>query len=270
MRQRWEDSIRHQSNIGVKSRLITQFALNATGFAQQAAQVGVIFYGVILIIDGQISMGALIASVLLIGRALAPLAQLAQTLKRLNHARTSFHSLDKIMSAPRERPEERQFIARPHLQGKIEFQNVNFRYPKADTDVLSDITFQIKPKERVAILGRIRSGKSTIARLILNLYAPSSGSIHIDDTDMRQIDPADLRDNISAVLQDIWLFSGTVRQNIAVGARPAEDYVILKAAMASGVHDFLSNHPLGYDLEQILFSPDHIRRRRSSFRIRLR
>lgn len=248
MRQRWEDSIRHQSNIGVKSRVLTQFALNATGFAQQAAQVSTIFFGVILIMDGQISMGALIASVLLIGRALAPLAQLAQTLNRLNHARTSYQSIDKIMNAPRERPEDRQFIARPHLDGKIEFKNVNFSYPKSDTQVLSDISFKIQPKEKVAILGRIGSGKSTIARMILNLYSPTSGSLHIDDTDIRQIDPADLRSNVSVVLQDIWLFSGTVRQNIAVGARHPDDEDILKAAVASGAHNFIANHPLGYDL----------------------
>lgn len=248
MRQRWEDSITHQSGMGMRMRRISQFALNATAFAQQASQVAIIVYGVFLIGAGTISMGALIACVILGGRSLAPLAQLANIMTRINQARTSYRALDKLMSEPTEGPGQRRYVSRPHLNGKIEFRDVSFRYPDQAVNALERVSFVINPGERVAFLGRIGSGKSTVARLILGLYEPENGAVLIDDTDMRQIHPADLRHNIGCVLQDIWLFSGTVRQNIAIGTHAPTDDEILRAAQLSGVHDFISQNPRGYDL----------------------
>jgi ATP-binding cassette subfamily C protein LapB len=248
MRARWEDAIERQADHGIRSRAITQFAINATAFVQQAAQVMIIFYGVFLIAEGITSMGALIASVILTGRTLGPLAQLAQTLTRLNGARSSYRSLNALMKADNERPEGRRWLSRPKLNGAITFDNVSFAYPGAMTDALNEVSFRIEPGEKVAILGRIGSGKSTIARLILGLYQPKDGAILLDGTDIRQIDPGDIRRNIGAVLQDIWLFSGSVRDNIAIGAQRPNDEDILKAARIAGVDDFVSKHPAGYDL----------------------
>lgn len=248
MRKRWEDSLKHHSGVGIRTRRLTQFALNATMFAQQATQVGIVVYGVFLIQDGAISMGAMIAAVILTGRTLAPLSQLAQIMTRFNQARASFRALDRLMEQPVERPPERHFLSRPRLDGKIEFRNVTFSYPDQPVTALNGISFTIEPGEKVAILGRIGSGKSTLGRLALGLYEPDAGAVLIDDTDMRQIDPADLRYNIGSVLQDIWLFSGTVRQNIAVTAPDATDAEILRAASIAGVHDFLRTNPMGYDL----------------------
>ncbi|MCC5999277.1 MAG: type I secretion system permease/ATPase [Pararhodobacter sp.] len=248
MRARWEEAIARQSDHGLKSRAVTQFAINATATTQQAAQVMIVFYGVFLITAGEVSMGALIASVILTGRTLAPLAQLAQTLTRFNQARTSYRSLDALMRADSERPEGRNWISRPRLEGEISFDGVSFAYPDAQIDALRDVTFTIKPGEKVAVLGRIGSGKSTVARLILGLYEPREGSVRMDGIDIRQIDPGDLRRNVGSVLQDVWLFSGTVRENIAIGAVRPRDHDILDAARIAGVEDFVARHPAGYDM----------------------
>lgn len=248
MRARWEDAIARQSDHGARARAVTQFAMNATSFTQQSAQVMVVFYGVFLITAGEVSMGALIASVILTGRTLAPLAQLAQTLTRLNQARSSYRNLDALMHAESERPPGQHWISRPRLEGRIRFDDVHFTYPDQMQAALNGVSFTIEPGEKVAILGRIGSGKSTVARLLLGLYEPDRGAVLVDDTDIRQIDPGDLRRNVGSVLQDVWLFSGTVRENIAIGARRPRDADILEAARIAGVEDFIARHPSGYDM----------------------
>lgn len=247
MRNRWEEAIARQSTHGMRSRAITQFALNLTGFTQQTAQVLIVFYGVFLIMGGQTSMGALVASVMLTGRALAPLGQLAQTLTRVNQARSAFRNLDTLMRAESERPVGRSWINRTTFDGRITFNNVHFAYPDQAKDALSGVSFTIEPGEKVAILGQIGSGKSTIARLMLGLYQPRVGSVMLDRLDIRQIDPGDLRRNIGSVLQDVWLFSGTVRDNIASGAVRPGDADLIRAGRIAGVEDFVAQHPLGYD-----------------------
>lgn len=134
------------------------------------------------------------------------------------------------------------------MDGRIRFDNVHFTYPGQTQAALNGISFTIEAGEKVAILGRIGSGKSTVARLLLGLYAPDKGAVLVDETDIRQIDPGDLRRNIGSVLQDVWLFSGTIRENIAIGARRPRDEEILEASRISGVDDFVSRNPSGYDL----------------------
>lgn len=247
MKARWEKALTAQASHGVKSRAISQFALNATAFVQQTAQIVIVFYGVLLITTGQLSMGALIASVILTGRALTPLAQVAQTLMRISQARTAYRAIDRLMQAESERPEGRRYLARDKLKGQITFSEVNFSYPSSRQASLKDVSFDIGIGEKVAILGPIGSGKSTLARLALGLYTPQSGAVRLDGTDIRQIDPGDLRRNIGSVLQDTWLFSGTLRENIAIGAPRATDADILEAAQIAGVDTFASQMPEGYD-----------------------
>ncbi len=247
MRARWEGAIKRQSNHGARSRAVTQFALNLTGFTQQAAQVIIVFYGVFLISDGQTSMGALVATVMLTGRALAPLGQLAQTLTRVNQARSAYRNLNALMQAGNERPAGRSWISRSEFSGRITFNNVYFAYPDQSDDALKGVSFSIEPGEKVAVLGQIGSGKSTIARLLLGLYQPRVGSVMLDGLDIRQIDPGDLRRNIGSVLQDVWLFSGTVRDNIASGSVRPRDDELIHAGRIAGVEDFIARHPRGYD-----------------------
>ncbi|MES0825002.1 type I secretion system permease/ATPase [Ruegeria sp. SCP11] len=249
MRARWEAALERQSSHGASSRAVTQFALNITGFTQQAAQVLIVFYGVFLITDGQASMGALVASVMLTGRALAPLSQLAQTLTRVNQARSAYRSLNTLMQADSERPLGRGWISRRDFAGCINFKDVHFAYPDQTDETLAGVSFSIELGEKVAILGPIGSGKSTITRLLLGLYEPRSGSVTLDGVDIRQIDPGDLRRNVGSVLQDIWLFSGTVRENIISGAVRPRDQDLIDAGQVAGVEDFVARTPNGYDLK---------------------
>jgi ATP-binding cassette, subfamily C, bacterial LapB len=248
MRARWAEAIRRQSAYAVKSRAVTQGAINATGFVQQAAQILIVVYGAMLVVSGQITSGVLIAAVILTGRALAPLALIAQTLTRLHQARSSYRSLEALMQAPGEHPAGRQFLSRPRLSGAVRLDGVSFCYPDQQGAALDAVSLDIAPGERVAILGPIGSGKSTIARLLLGLYQPTVGAVLADGIDIRQIDPSDLRRNIGAVLQEPWLLSGTLRENIAFGAARPRDEEILAAARLSGVEEFAARHPEGYDM----------------------
>jgi ATP-binding cassette subfamily C protein LapB len=180
---------------------------------------------------------------------MAPLSQIASLLVRLHQSMLSLGALDSIMQTPLERPPGTVFLHRPKLSGAIEFRNVVFAYPEQQQAALNGVSFSIAAGERVGIIGRIGSGKSTLARLISGLYQPTSGAILLDGTDMRQIDPADLRRNMGYVPQDAFLFFGSVKENIALGAQHADHATILRASIIAGVDDFIKRHPDGYDLQ---------------------
>lgn len=248
MRRRWRDSIVHHAHVSTQGRAVSQLAINVTLLAQQVSQVAIVVYGAVLAAQGKISMGAIIGSVMLSGRALAPLGQVAGILTRINQALSSFRALDAVMQAPTERDPRRHYLSRPAVRGRIVFRDVSFAYPGQSGKALDSVSFTIEPGERVALIGRIGSGKSTLLRLLLGLHEPDSGSVLLDDTDLRQVDPLELRAAIGAVLQDSWLLSGTVRENIAIDATGVADADVLRAAQAAGVHDFIGTHPSGYDL----------------------
>ena len=247
--RRWEQVSGTIAHLGLKTRFLTSAAINMAVFLQQIATVAIVIYGVYLITDGDLSMGGLIACTILTGRALAPLAQVAATLTRYHQAKSAFTSTNAIMSTPVERPADKDFLARPQLSGNIEFKNVSFSYPGQEVEVLDRISFSIASGQHTAIIGRIGSGKSTIERLVLGLYEPSSGSILIDGIDSRQLDPADLRRNIGYVPQDTFLFYGTVKDNIMHGMPHADDHEVLRAASIAGVTDFVNKHPSGFDMQ---------------------
>ena len=246
MRKRWQDVISHQSAIGLKTRVLSQFSSNMSNFANQLVWVGTVTLGVYLTQTGAIGSGAIVACSMLSGRSIAPLAQLSQLLTRMNTALASYRNLSALMSQPREHKNKAAYLNRPVWQGSIEFRDVSFNYPGQSQGGLQNISFKIEAGEKVAIVGKVGSGKTTLAKLLVGLYKPSSGAILVDGIDIRQIDPADLRRNIGVVMQESWLFSGTVKQNIAVGGNNPTDEEILQAAMVSGVHEFISEHPDGY------------------------
>lgn len=247
MRARWRSGVARHAKVSAIGRFLNQFAVNASGFAQQASQVGVVVIGVFLVGAHEITTGALIASVILTGRAMGPLGQVASLLSRVNGALASYKSLNQLMTTQSETETGREYLARPELKGKIEFRDVNFTYPGTTIKALDEVSFIIEPGERVAILGKNGSGKSTIVRQITGVYQPSEGSVLVDDTDVRQLRPADLRGNIGAVLQDVCLFSGSVRENIALGLDSVSDEDILEAAKIAGVHEFIGATAGGYD-----------------------
>ncbi|MEO1251536.1 MAG: type I secretion system permease/ATPase [Pseudomonadota bacterium] len=247
MRQRWRAGVMRQAKVSTISRFLNQLAVNAAGFAQQFAQVGVIVIGVFLVGSNSITMGALIACVILTGRAMGPLAQVASLLSRVNGAMTSYKALDNLMTTQSEIDPTRNYLARPKLSGKLEFREVSFQYPAADRRALDEVSFVIEPGERVAILGKNGSGKSSVIRQITGVYQPTEGAVLVDDTDVRQIKPGDLRANIGAVLQDVCLFSGSIRENIALGLSDVSDADVLRAAKIAGVHEFVGASAGGYD-----------------------
>ncbi len=232
---------------GQKSRWWSALSMHLAGFAQQLSSVGVILIGMYMVKAGDMSVGTLIACVILSGRAIAPVGQIAGLINRFHQATSALKILNKIMKMPTERPKERRFLHRPHLFGIYGVEDVSYTYPQAKTPTLQHITFAIQAGERVGIVGRIGSGKTTLIKLMMKFYQPSKGVIRIDGSDISQIDPIDLRRNITYIGQDSMLFRGTVRDNIAMGRPWASDEEILKAAQISGAHSFIRQHPLGYD-----------------------
>jgi ATP-binding cassette subfamily C protein LapB len=248
VQRHWEENIGQIARLGLKSRFYSSLAVNLTVFLQQMASVVVVILGVYKIADGELTTGSLIACTLLTGRAMAPISSVASLLTRYHQGRASLDSVNHLMSLPVERELGRKFLHRPKFRGDIEFKNVTFSYPGQPTKALENVSFKIKAGERVAFIGRIGSGKSTIEKLIMGLYAPQEGSILLDDTDIRQIDPSDLRRQFGYVPQDISLMFGSVKDNIVLGSRFADDPAILKAAEIAGVTHFVNRHPAGFDM----------------------
>ena len=249
MRKRWQKVIAHQAQIGLKTRMLSQFAGNVANLGSQVSTIAIVAVGVYLAKDGSIGTGAIVACSMLSGRAIAPLAQLAQLLTRVNQSLASYKSLKELMSQPREHPPNVTYLPRDKIEGSIELKDVSFRYEGQQSGGLEKVSIKINPGEKVAIIGRVGSGKTTLSKLILGLQKPTEGAVLVDGCDLRQFDKADLRKNFGTVLQDIWLMSGTVRHNIALGTVRPSQKDILEAAEVAGVHDFIASHPDGYNLK---------------------
>jgi ATP-binding cassette, subfamily C, bacterial LapB len=200
------------------------------------------------VVQGDLTMGGLIACTMLSSRALAPIAQTAGLLTQYHTASTSLQSLDEVMNKPVERPLDSSFLSRTSFMGDIEFREVSFKYPGAEENALTKVSFKIKAGEHVALLGRMGSGKSTIHKLILGLYQPTEGAVLVDGIDARQIDPAELRRSIGYVQQDTHLFYGSMRENITMTSPHADDATVLAAAHAGGIDEFINANPKGFDL----------------------
>lgn len=244
----WEESTGEISNRSIKSKMITTSINTFTAFLVHINTIAIVVVGVYMIKDTHLTMGGLIATVILSGRAIAPMGQVAALIASFEQTKTAYKSVNDIMNMPVERPEGKKFVRRNFFDGKIEFKNVSFTYPETVKGSLDRVNFTINAGEKVGIIGKNGSGKTTIQKLILGLYAPTEGSVLIDGIDINQIDPADLRRNIGYVPQDILLFKGTVRENIVQKAPYADDMQIIKAAKISGVDEYVNMHPLGFDM----------------------
>jgi len=244
----WEESTGEIAEKNLKSRLLSSSIPNVTNLFIQLNTVFVVVLGVYLIQEFELTMGGLIAVVILTSRTVAPMGQAAALISNYSDAKTSYNTLNEIVQKEAERPAGHEFVERPKFQGKIEFKNVSFNYPGTDVPSLTNVSFVIHPGEKVALIGRIGSGKSTIAKLILKLYEPTSGTILVDDIDLTQIDPADMRRYTSYVPQDIHLFKGTIKDNIVSSEQHPDVSDIIYAAQISGVEDFVRSHPLGYEM----------------------
>jgi ATP-binding cassette subfamily C protein LapB len=210
--------------------------------------VALVIVGVYLIGARELSMGALVAVSMLAGRAMAPAGQIVGLMMQYQGARTALAGLEKIMAQDTERGPDVAYVERRDLEGALEFRNVAFHYPNRQDNALDGVSFKIKPGEKVALIGRVGSGKSTIQRLAMGLFRPTAGAVLVDGIDLRQIDPADLRRNMGYVSQDVLLFYGTLRENIAFGMPYAEDGAVVAAAEVAGLLDTVNRHPQGFDM----------------------
>jgi len=248
MQAKWEKSVAFVARINNQMRFLSAAATNGAMEMQQVVNVAVIIGGVYLIADGQLSMGGLIACTMLSSRAVAPLGQMVGLLMQYHNAKVALTSLEQVMANPVERPADANFVHRPELRGDIEFRDVEFSYPNCQVAALRGVNFSIKAGEKVVVIGRIGSGKTTLQKLIMGLYQTTGGAVSMDGVDVRQLDPADLRRNIGYVAQDVTLFYGTLRDNISIGAPYADDGAILAAAEAGGLTEFVNRHPDGFDM----------------------
>src|SRR3990167_9705902 len=247
MQGRFEQVVIYAAKIGVKLRLLVNSSINISALSQQVANVLIVIFGVYKIIDGDLTVGALIACTILSGRSLAPMGQVSAIFTRYYQSVQAYNSISDVMKLPTDVVAHKHYLHRPNLQGTIQFKNVEYHYPSQSAVTLNNVSFKINAGEKVAIIGKIGCGKSTIAKLILGLFKPSQGSISVDGTDYLQINPADLRKQIGYVAQDVVLFYGSIKNNISLGTAGVEDDMILKAAEIAGVTEFTKNHPEGFD-----------------------
>jgi ATP-binding cassette subfamily C protein LapB len=248
IQRKWEQSAAVLARAGRQLRLLASSASNGANFVQQAINMVIVIMGVYLIAEQQLSVGGLIACTMLASRVMAPVGTAAGLLVHYHTAATALASLNSLMQKEVERPEETRFLSRGRLKGAIEFRDVSFSYPGEDRPVLRNVNLRIQPGERVAILGRVGSGKSTLQKLILGLYRPTAGAVLADGVDLRQVDPAELRRQIGYVEQKVTLFYGTLRENITLGAPAASDGDLVRSARLAGIVDMVNTHPQGFDM----------------------
>lgn len=247
LRDRWMTSVANQGEFSAKARFWSQLTSNLSQSGQQLSQVGIIVYGVYLISDGTMTMGSLIACVILSGRTLAPLGQISNLLGRFNQALTAYANLDTLMADRSAEEERRSHIRRSQVEGSLSFQSVVLKYPDQNEPALTDISLNITAGEKVAILGKIGSGKTSILRLIAGITDPTSGLVRVDDAEVKHLHPDDLRKHIGVVMQMPLLFSGTLKENLLLGNPSATDEDILQAAKVAGVDEIAAGLPQGFE-----------------------
>ncbi|MCQ9124439.1 type I secretion system permease/ATPase [Rodentibacter caecimuris] len=252
--QRWDMYTAKTSASQIKVKDLSNFVVNFSVALQQLNTVFLVILGTYLIHSqdeaSRITMGALIASVILSSRALAPLSQIAGLATRFQQARLALKGVDDIINRPIERDAQRKYITLKQVQGKLNFNNVNFQYNKESANALNKVNITIQPGEKVAILGRVGSGKSTLLKLASGLYEPQSGGVTLDNVDLRQIDPNYVRNQISLLGQAPRLFLGTLRENLDIARTDnfSSDQELVNALRRFGLETLVNSHPRGLDM----------------------
>jgi len=245
---RWRRYASMSAATSERMRKLSAVAVNLASISQQSISVGLLIGGFYRFQAGEMTMGAIIAIIMISGRSLQPVGQLAFLITRGKQAFATLTSLQRMMEAQDERQTGMLSIVPEIRAGHIEFRNVSFRYPNASRDALDGIDLKINPGERIGIIGRVASGKSTLGRVVCGLYAPTGGEMLVDGLDSRQYHPHQLREAFRFVSQDADVFSGTVRDNLMLGAAQADDQQLVDAVVRSGADIFLSRDAAGFDL----------------------
>ncbi|QUN06196.1 type I secretion system permease/ATPase [Shewanella yunxiaonensis] len=245
----WQQMIGHTANWQLKVKKLSNAVSHVASLVVQMTTIFVVILGVYRVSDNLISMGGIIAAVMLSSRAVSPMAQLAGLMTRANQMVSALRQLDGIMLQEDEFENKGHLVSKQRLIGKIEADNVTFSYPSSEKQVLSPLSFQIQPGEKIAIIGRNGSGKSTLAKLLVGLFQPTGGSLRFDGVDSGQIHPSDLRRNFGYLPQDVTLFHGTIRDNILFGTRQVSEHQLMRAVQLSGVALFTAMESEGLDTQ---------------------
>jgi ATP-binding cassette subfamily C protein LapB len=248
MKTQYENALNQTAYFNEKSQHLSQTVTYFTAFISQLSSIAIVIAGVYLASIGEITMGAIIAAMMLNGRVIQPVSQIVSMIIRYDRTMLSLNNIDEIMSMDVEKNQAKTYLSRSNLDGDINFKDVTFSYNEQNYQALSNINLTIKKGERVAIIGKIGSGKTTLAKLIMNLYSPTKGSVLIDGSDVRQIDPVDLRKSVGYVPQEPFLFLGTIKDNLTIGQNFASDDEIIEASKLAGLDRFLGKHEAGFDL----------------------
>ncbi len=244
---KWERSVATAVTSTHRARIWTNGAVGLIIAANGVSSIATIVVGVLLVRDGTLTAGAIIAAMILAGRALAPLGQISHLLLRLNQASIAYRAIENLLSYPQERGKQLRFVHKPVFEGRIDARNVTFSYPSAKLPAINDLTLSIRPGEKIGIIGTIGSGKTTLFRLLLALSEAEKGMILFAGIDTGQIDPVMLRNNIGYVPQFGTLFDGSIRENIALHALHSPEAAIMRAAEISGAFDWVRKLPSGFD-----------------------
>lgn len=245
---RWEKLVAELSRKSMKSKLLTVSVTTVTSTLIQLNTVALVVYGVYLIQDLQLSMGGLIAAVILSSRVIAPMGQVVSLLSNFDQTRVAYTSVAKIMDCVGETSSSKRYLDKNHIEGVIEFREVGFSYPDEEVVALKDISFSVKKGERIAILGKTGSGKSTIEKLLLGFYETTEGSILVDGIESNQIHPVTLRDSVAHVPQESYLFFGTLKENVNFKSPNASDQVLWNALEIAGIAEIVRDHPQGVEM----------------------
>jgi ATP-binding cassette subfamily C protein LapB len=245
--RRFEQATADGIRVAVASRLLQALAGNLVASAQTLVTVATVVLGCFLVFNGSITAGALMAAMMLSGRALAPLGQIALVLARVHQAGMARKALDAVMAAPQERDAQAGYIQRQALHGRVTLSGVSFAFAEDRPPALHEVHLAVEPGERVGLIGGIGSGKSTLLKLIARLHEPSAGRLLLDGLNASQIDPAWLRRRIGYAAQDSTIFRGTLRENLALHAPDASEAMLLAAAETAGALDWIATLPRGLD-----------------------
>uniref|UniRef100_UPI003AB18DE1 ATP-binding cassette domain-containing protein n=1 Tax=Mailhella sp. TaxID=1981029 RepID=UPI003AB18DE1 len=246
MQRLWEAVAGISAQSSNEARKYSTRAVTFATFVTQLVTVAMVIFGVYRIGAGDMSMGGLIGCNILVGRIMAPLLQLASLLTRLQNSRVSLKALDALMALPSENQDHSACMDFGALSSEFVMENVSFSYPGSQALALDHVSLRVRPGEKIGVIGKMGSGKSTLGKLLIGLYTPSEGSVSFGGVDIRQLATADLRGRVGVLPQEVILFYGTVRDNIALGDPTVNDHLILRASAISGVADFVKKHPSGY------------------------
>lgn len=252
--KRWDYYTAKTASSSMKVKNISNFVIYFAVMMQQLNTIFLVIIGTYLIHSddpaSKITMGALIATVILSGRALSPLGQIAGLAVRFQQAWVALKGVNGIVERPSEREPSRKYITLKQINGNIKFQNVSFAYNQDSSSVVKNLSFEIKPGEKVGILGRIGSGKSTTLKLAAGLYPAEQGSITLDDVDIRQIDPHYLRNQVLLLEQEPRLFLGSLRENLDLARMDgfSSDQDLIVALKRFGLDKVIKKHPRGLDM----------------------